>query len=334
MGAPAIAPGRPVGQRSHAVRVDAKVDPMKALELKLKGLSDSEIAACFAVSERRIGQVLAKMKPLIRLHREGMRLFSEDPHTEDELLDSARALILQNMTNPAVISAANLRDSALSYDKLHLHTRLRKGESTSNNAIAVVLSGSMSTLRSKLKAERASIDEDRSIRSDAAIDATPSLALPAPTDPTPAVKQNRPGGGGNEAPPGASAPSRSAPLAGGEPDRTPESIPSAESDLEPTASETHPDSTRRSAQSKLDLHGPTSFAASYALAIAPVLTAKPRGRPRKVVVPSPPPPPIRVRADGQLKQPKLETTKMKNRILRSLRAKERRRAKSRSKRRR
>lgn len=246
MGAPAIqAPpesvtGRPEGQQSHAVRADAKLDPSHALDLKLKGLSDTEIASITGVSIRRVGQVLATMKPLIRAHQAGVKLFAVNPKAEDELLDAARALILQNITNPKTYEGATLRDSALAYDKLHLAKRLRSGESTSNSELHVHVQGAMSgALDGASKRGKVDSSPDRLLSSNRTVEAqaTPLESAPPLAElEAPRHSARLPAGGGKPPALDASPAGRSKRVAG------------------------------------------ASFAEAWAMATAPVLRGRPRGR--------------------------------------------------------
>ena len=210
----------PDSKRGRALKryARAKLDIRKLLKLRLQGLSQVQIARMAGVTESAVGQALKMFRPLIKAQLAGAQLIVMDGR-EDSLLDSCRGMILQKMTEPSVLETADLRDLAMAYDKLHLATRLRMGESTANVALRHVVSNSLSRARERGNPAESLVvlpALDVPLRSERDIEATTGeLVASVPVEtPPPGSHRKRGRPRGNASALGASGPSRSESLAG------------------------------------------------------------------------------------------------------------------------
>jgi|688.fasta_scaffold147979_2 hypothetical protein len=105
-----------------------------------RGMKQTEIAKKFGVSDASVSMILAQFKPL----------FAELGNVESyrqvksDIIDAASLTVLKEIVNPSKVEQADLRALACSYDILNKHSRLERGESTSNvstQSIQVTVSG-------------------------------------------------------------------------------------------------------------------------------------------------------------------------------------------------
>lgn len=133
--------GRPKGVKRAASKLRQHEIALITTDFA-RGMKQTEIAKKFGISDASVSMILAQFKPL----------FSEIANVEDyrkvksEILDSASLAVLKEIVNPDKIQAGDIRALACSYDILNKHSRLERGESTSNvsqQTVSITLSPSI-----------------------------------------------------------------------------------------------------------------------------------------------------------------------------------------------
>lgn len=119
--------GRPKGVKRAASKLRQHEISLIATDYA-RGMKQTEIAKKFGISDASVSAIISQFKPL----------FKELGNVEDyrkvksEILDSASLAVLKEIVNPEKIQAGDIRALACSYDILNKHSRLERGESTSN----------------------------------------------------------------------------------------------------------------------------------------------------------------------------------------------------------
>lgn len=125
--------GRPKGVKRAASKLTQGELATVVLDYA-RGVQQQQIAQKFGVSESAISLILEKFKPAFaELHN-----VEEYRRAKSALLDSASLSVLKEISNPGKIEASDLRALSTTYDVLNKHSRLERGESTSNVATQVV----------------------------------------------------------------------------------------------------------------------------------------------------------------------------------------------------
>jgi transcriptional regulator with XRE-family HTH domain len=105
-----------------------------------RGVEQNEIAKKMGLSESGVSQIIEKFKPA----------FAEIENVEEyrkakaSLIDSVSLATLKGL-NPAKMEAAPLRDLGYLYDIMNKHSRLERGQSTSNVSTQATVKMSISS---------------------------------------------------------------------------------------------------------------------------------------------------------------------------------------------
>lgn len=125
--------GRPKGVKRAASRLTQGELATVVLDYA-RGVRQNQIAKKFGVSESSISLILEKFKPAFaELHN-----VEEYRKAKSDLLDSTGLAILKEISNPLKIEQADIRALSCSFDIVNKHSRLERGESTSNVATQTV----------------------------------------------------------------------------------------------------------------------------------------------------------------------------------------------------
>lgn len=119
--------GRPKGVKRAASRLTQGELATVVLDYA-RGVKQSEIAKKFGVSEASVSMILEKFRPAFA----ELQNVEEYRKAKSDLLDSAGLAILKEIVNPSKIEAADIRALSCSFDIVNKHSRLERGESTSN----------------------------------------------------------------------------------------------------------------------------------------------------------------------------------------------------------
>jgi predicted DNA-binding protein YlxM (UPF0122 family) len=122
--------GRPRGPRGRPSEKN-KIDVVKALKLRLRGNSDTDIAKIYGVSTQAINQGLQRFTKLISSVENGKEIAAYR-EVEAELLDSARLEILVQMVDRAADKRNSVNNLAYAFRQLFDSSRLLRGRSTAN----------------------------------------------------------------------------------------------------------------------------------------------------------------------------------------------------------
>lgn len=132
--------GRPKGVKRSIKKLTQGELAMAVLDCA-RGIPQHQIASKFGVSEAAMSQILDKFKPAFA----ELQNVEEYRKAKASLLDSASLTVLKEIVNPLKIEAGDVRALSTTYDILNKHSRLERGESTSNVAtqsIQVTVTGS------------------------------------------------------------------------------------------------------------------------------------------------------------------------------------------------
>lgn len=130
--------------------LDRKIDPIKALDLRMKGLTYAQIGAVLCPEQpfckQAIDQALSKFDKFIQ-DAEHLPAFQQNRLS---LLDAVEHRLMDSLLDDDVLAKANLRDRAVSYGIIVDKRRLESGQSTSNIALlSKIVQGSDSDLFTK-----------------------------------------------------------------------------------------------------------------------------------------------------------------------------------------
>jgi hypothetical protein len=131
--------GRPKGVKRSVKRLTQGELALAVLD-SARGIPQHQIAKKFGVGEAAISMILDKFKPAFA----ELQNVEEYRKAKASLLDSASLTVLKEIVNPVKIEAGDVRALATTYDILNKHSRLERGESTSNvstQSIQVTVSG-------------------------------------------------------------------------------------------------------------------------------------------------------------------------------------------------
>jgi hypothetical protein len=131
--------GRPKGVKRSVKRLTQGELALAVLD-SARGIPQHQIAKKFGVGEAAISMILDKFKPAFA----ELQNVEEYRRAKASLLDSASLTVLKEIVNPAKIEAGDVRALGTVYDILNKHSRLERGESTSNvstQSIQVTVSG-------------------------------------------------------------------------------------------------------------------------------------------------------------------------------------------------
>ena len=109
----------------------SKSAPLKdILQLKLKGLTDQQIANKYGITQQAINKRLQGIYKLI--DKESLEAYREN---KANLLDSAELQLLSEVLQASKLKKMSVRDATVSYGIIYDKNRLEKGLSTENTAI-------------------------------------------------------------------------------------------------------------------------------------------------------------------------------------------------------
>ena len=100
------------------------------LQLKLKGLTDQQIANKYGITQQAINKRLQGIYKLI--DKESLEAYREN---KANLLDSAELQLLSEVLQASKLKKMSVRDATVSYGIIYDKNRLEKGLSTENTAI-------------------------------------------------------------------------------------------------------------------------------------------------------------------------------------------------------
>jgi predicted transcriptional regulator len=119
--------GRPKGVKRAASKLTQGELATVVLDYA-RGVQQGEIARKMGISDSAVSLILDKFKPAFG----ELQNVEEYRRAKAALLDSASLTVLKEIVNPSKIEAADVRALSGCYDVLNKHSRLERGESTSN----------------------------------------------------------------------------------------------------------------------------------------------------------------------------------------------------------
>lgn len=119
--------GRPKGVKRAASKLRQHEISLIATDFA-RGMKQTEIAKKFGISDASVSAIITQFRPLFA-ELENVESYRK---VKSEILDSASLAVLKEIVNPDKIQAGDIRALACSYDILNKHSRLERGESTSN----------------------------------------------------------------------------------------------------------------------------------------------------------------------------------------------------------
>lgn len=122
--------GRPKGRKNSKAVVQVK-QTAKVLELRARGLSQSEIAGAVGLSETRVKQLVQQFKPVFR-ELENIEKYQQ---VRKDLLTATELQLLKSLNDPEKLDKASLNNVAYSFSAVHSARRLEAGLSTSNASV-------------------------------------------------------------------------------------------------------------------------------------------------------------------------------------------------------
>lgn len=125
--------GRPKGRKDSKAVVQVR-KTAKVLELRARGLSQSEIAGAVGLSETRVKQLIQQFKPVFT-ELENIEAYQA---VRRDLLSATELLLLKSLNDPEKLSKASANQIAYSFGQIFSARRLEAGQSTSNVATQTV----------------------------------------------------------------------------------------------------------------------------------------------------------------------------------------------------
>lgn len=119
--------GRPKGRKDSKSVVQVK-KTAKVLELRARGLSQSEIAGAVGLSETRVKQLIQQFKPVFS-ELENIEAYQS---VRKDLLSATELLLLKSLNDPEKLQKASANAIAYSFSQIFSARRLESGQSTSN----------------------------------------------------------------------------------------------------------------------------------------------------------------------------------------------------------
>jgi predicted transcriptional regulator len=104
------------------------------LELRARGLSQSEIAGAVGLSETRVKQLIQQFKPVFS-ELENIEAYQS---VRKDLLSATELLLLKSLNDPEKLQKASANAIAYSFSQIFSARRLESGQSTSNVATQTI----------------------------------------------------------------------------------------------------------------------------------------------------------------------------------------------------
>ena len=125
--------GRPKGRKNSREVIQVK-KTAKVLELRARGLSQSEIAGAVGLSETRVKQLVQQFKPVFS-ELENIEAYQS---VRKDLLSATELVLLKSLNDPEKLSKASANGIAYSFSQIFQARRLESGQSTQNVQQSVV----------------------------------------------------------------------------------------------------------------------------------------------------------------------------------------------------
>jgi predicted transcriptional regulator len=125
--------GRPKGRKNSREVIQVK-KTAKVLELRARGLSQSEIAGAVGLSETRVKQLVQQFKPVFS-ELENIEAYQS---VRKDLLSATELVLLKSLNDPEKLSKASANGIAYSFSQIFQARRLETGQSTQNVQQSVV----------------------------------------------------------------------------------------------------------------------------------------------------------------------------------------------------
>lgn len=125
--------GRPKGRKDSKAVVQVK-KTAKVLELRARGLSQSEIAGAVGLSETRVKQLVQQFKPVFS-ELENIEAYQS---VRKDLLSATELVLLKSLNDPEKLSKASANGIAYSFSQIFQARRLETGQSTQNVQQSVI----------------------------------------------------------------------------------------------------------------------------------------------------------------------------------------------------
>lgn len=119
--------GRPKGRKDSKSVVQVK-KTAKVLELRARGLSQSEIAGAVGLSETRVKQLVQQFKPVFT-ELENIEAYQS---VRKDLLNATELLLLKSLNDPEKLQKASANAIAYSFSQIFSARRLESNQSTAN----------------------------------------------------------------------------------------------------------------------------------------------------------------------------------------------------------
>jgi predicted transcriptional regulator len=125
--------GRPKGRKDSKAVVQVK-KTAKVLELRARGLGQSEIAGAVGLSETRVKQLIQQFKPVFS-ELENIEAYQS---VRKDLLSATELVLLKSLNDPEKLNKASANAIAYSFSQIFQARRLETGQSTQNVQQSVV----------------------------------------------------------------------------------------------------------------------------------------------------------------------------------------------------
>jgi predicted transcriptional regulator len=125
--------GRPKGRKNSREVIQVK-KTAKVLELRARGLSQSEIAGAVGLSETRVKQLVQQFKPVFS-ELENIEAYQS---VRKDLLTATELVLLKSLNDPEKLNKASANAIAYSFSQIFSARRLESGQSTQNVATQTV----------------------------------------------------------------------------------------------------------------------------------------------------------------------------------------------------
>lgn len=125
--------GRPKGRKDSKAVVQVK-KTAKVLELRARGLSQSEIAGAVGLSETRVKQLVQQFKPVFS-ELENIEAYQS---VRKDLLSATELVLLKSLNDPEKLNKASANAIAYSFSQIFSARRLESGQSTQNVQQSVI----------------------------------------------------------------------------------------------------------------------------------------------------------------------------------------------------